>query len=64
MTRGVLPFAEFTTVTLKRIVEVHGVTLPAGSRGVIMGVYDDGLAYEVEFDSPHVVVTIEHENLG
>jgi hypothetical protein len=56
-------FAEFSEVTLKRPVEVQGVQMPAGAHGVIMGVYADGLAYEVEFASPHVVLTIEQEDL-
>jgi hypothetical protein len=57
------PFAEFTDVTLRHSVEVQGVFMPAGAHGVIMGVYADGQAYEVEFDSPHVVLTIEHRDL-
>nr|WP_294509315.1 hypothetical protein [uncultured Rhodopila sp.] len=56
-------FAEFSAIKLKIPVEVEGVLMPAGAQGVIMGVYADGLAYEVEFASPHVVLTIEQEDL-
>lgn len=57
------PFTEFTDVTLRRPVEVQGISMPAGAHGVIMGVYADGQAYEVEFHTPHVVLTIEHGDL-
>jgi len=63
MPRADTRFAEFSEVTLKRPVEAQGVLMPAGAHGVIMGVYADGLAYEVEFASPHVVLTIEQEDL-
>ncbi|WP_158258302.1 hypothetical protein [Rhodopila globiformis] len=46
------PFTEFTDVTLRRPVEVQGISMPAGAHGVIMGVYADGQAYEVEFHTP------------
>jgi hypothetical protein len=51
---------EFTEVTLKRVVHVLGVHLPVGARGVVMAAYADGLAYEVEFETPkHIVLTLE-----
>jgi len=56
-------FNELTEVALKNAVTVQGVALPAGTRGVIMAAYADGLAFEVEFDTPHVVVTIEARDL-
>jgi quinol monooxygenase YgiN len=37
--------------------------MPAGASGVIMEVWADGKAYEVEFESPHVVLTIEGADL-
>ena len=57
-------FAEFSDVILKRAVDVQGEHMPAGAKGTVMGVYADGLGYEVEFFSPrHVVLTIEGEDL-
>ncbi len=56
-------FAEFTEVSLTHPVAVHGVAMPAGARGVVMAAYADGLAYEVEFADPHVVLTIEGGDL-
>jgi len=44
--------AEFTEVTLKHDVDGPGIHLPAGSRGVVMAIWMDGEAYEVEFDRP------------
>jgi hypothetical protein len=38
--------------------------MPRGARGVIMASYADGLAYEVEFESPHhVVLTLEGKDI-
>jgi hypothetical protein len=56
-------FEDFTTVTLTHPVEVQGVSMPAGARGVVMAAWADGMAYEVEFESPHVVLTIEGADL-
>jgi hypothetical protein len=56
-------FADFTPVTLTHPVVVQGVAMPAGTRGVIVSTWADGLAYEVEFASPHVVLTIEGADL-
>jgi hypothetical protein len=56
-------FQDFTLVTLTHLVDVQGVAMPAGSRGVIVSTWADGLAYEVEFASPHVVLTIEGTDL-
>lgn len=41
-----------------------GRTLPAGSRGAIVLVYENGAAYEVEFSNPfRAVVTLEADKL-
>lgn len=56
-------FPEFTQVRLKRPIEVQGVAMPAGAVGVVMGAYADRLAYEVEFECPHVVLTVESEDI-
>jgi hypothetical protein len=57
-------FEEFTRVILTHPVEVQGVSMPAGASGVIMAAWADGMAYEVEFESPHhVVLTIEGADL-
>jgi hypothetical protein len=51
---------ELTEITLKRAVDRRGVHVPAGAHGVVMAAYADGLAYEVEFETPkHVVLTLE-----
>ena len=55
-------FTELSQVSLIRSVKVQGVAMPAGARGVAMAAYADGLAYEVEFEDPHVVLTIEGED--
>ena len=58
------PIPDFTEVTLKRAVDVQGVHMPAGTHGVVMGAYADGLAYEVEFATPqHVVLTLESKDI-
>jgi hypothetical protein len=47
---------EFDEVTLKRDLDVRGVHLSAGARGMVMAVYADGTGYEVEFHQPAPVV--------
>jgi len=38
--------------------------LPPGAEGVVVGIWRDGAAYEVEFDEPfHAVVTVPVANL-
>jgi len=57
-------FADFTEVTLAHPVEAFDGVMPKGARGVVMAVYDDGLGYEVEFESPfHAVLTLEQGDL-
>lgn len=45
-------FAEFAMVRLRRRARGFGVRYPAGSVGVVVDRHKDGIAYEVEFDSP------------
>jgi hypothetical protein len=57
-------FRDFAEVKLTHSVEEDGLVLPAGTRGVVMATYADGLAYEVEFEKPHhVVITLEGADL-
>ena len=56
-------FKELSSVILKRYVDDQGIFMPAGSRGVVVHVYEDDF-YEVEFTTPkHAVLTIESDNL-
>ena len=56
--------AELSSVTLTRHVDVDGNTLPRGSRGTVVYVYQDGRGFEVEFEQPfHAVVTLERSDL-
>ena len=57
-------FGELSQVSLLRPVKAQGVTMPAGARGVVMAAYADGLAYEVAFEDPHEVLTIDGEDLS
>ena len=45
-------FADFAMVRLKRPARGFGVLYPAGSVGVVVDCHEDGIVYEVEFDSP------------
>ncbi len=45
-------FADFATVRLRRPARGFGVLFPAGSVGVVVDCHEDGIHYEVEFDSP------------
>jgi hypothetical protein len=57
-------YDDFTPVSLVRPIDVDGVHMPAGARGVIMAAWADGLAYEVEFEEPrHVLLTVEAKDL-
>jgi hypothetical protein len=57
-------YDDFTPVSLVRPIDVQGVHMPAGARGVIMTAWAGGLAYEVEFDAPrHVLLTVEVKDL-
>jgi len=52
--------AELDSVRLRVDVAVDGRAIPAGSEGVVVAVYGDGKACEVEFVEPvHAVVTVE-----
>ncbi len=58
-------FQEFAEVSLTHPVWTNDIFLPAGTRGVVMSTYADGLAYEVEFENPrHLVVTLEDADLS
>ncbi|MFZ4382420.1 MAG: DUF4926 domain-containing protein [Sandarakinorhabdus sp.] len=52
--------AELDPVRLAVDVAAYGVTIPVGAAGVVVAVYADGKACEVEFVEPvHAVVTVE-----
>jgi hypothetical protein len=54
------PFEELSEVRLTHAVEAEGFVVPSGATGVVIAAYADGLACEVEFESPrHVVLTLE-----
>lgn len=56
--------AELDTVALARPVAVDGRTMPAGSRGTVVAVYNAGVAYEIEFERPfHAVATVRAADL-
>jgi len=57
---------EFSWVILTQPVEQEGVTFPVGTSGVVMHVYSDGLAYEVEIDTLHLhaCITVEKDALA
>lgn len=57
-------YDDFTPVSLARPIDVQGIHMPAGARGVVMAAWADGKAYEVEFDAPrHVLLTVEAKDL-
>lgn len=57
-------FAELSTVSLVRTVEIAGRMLPLGATGTVVAAYSDGQGYEVEFERPfHVVATLEASDL-
>ena len=58
---------EFSWVVLTRPVEQDGVTFYSGHVGVVMHVYPDGMAYEVEIGTRQlsvVVLTVEKDALA
>jgi hypothetical protein len=58
------PIPELTTVTLTHPFECRGGLLPEGTRGAVVHAYEDGAAYEVEFDVPfHCVVTLQPKDI-
>ena len=50
------PIEELTRVALSMPVETESGVLPAGSLGTVVGVYQSGAAYEVEFANPFQTV--------
>ena len=56
-------YDDFTPVSLVRPIDVDGVHMPAGARGVIMAAWADGLAYEVEFDGIHDFFEVRADDL-
>lgn len=55
---------EFSQVSLAVPVEADGRLFPRGSTGTVVHVHPDGNAYEVEFQSPTQVVTVEAADLA
>ncbi len=49
-------FADYSFVALAHAVEHNGVTLPAGTGGVVVHRHSDGIGYEVEFEHPTFAV--------
>lgn len=58
-------FVEHSMVRLSRACATDdGRTLPAGASGAVVGIWREGLAYEVEFSDPfHAVVTLQPQQL-
>ena len=58
-------FAEHSIVTRSSDMRLDdGRVLPSGAKGAVVGIWRDGVAYEVEFDEPfHAVVTVPVANL-
>ena len=57
---------EFSWVVLTQPIERDGVTFPVGVVGVVMHVYPDCLAYEVEVETLqlHTCITVEKDALA
>jgi hypothetical protein len=45
-------FEEYSSVILTRDIEEDGVMFPAGTRGVVVEIRDDGVYYLVEINDP------------
>jgi hypothetical protein len=57
-------FPELSIVELQRDVEVAGAVLPAGHRGIVVLVWDEGRHYTVEFTEPRFqVVDVARDDL-
>ncbi len=57
-------FAAFAPVILRHDVLDDGVVFPAGTRGIVVEIHDDGVAYEVEFSHPaEMVLTLTPDDL-
>jgi len=55
---------ELSVVALTRPRQCEDGTLPEGTTGAVVFVYDDGQGYEIEFDEPfHCVVTVERADI-
>ena len=56
-------FADFAIVRLTRPARGFGVLYPAGSVGVVVERHEDGIGYEVEFDSskPGVATVVNRD---
>ncbi|CAO3402609.1 hypothetical protein [Azospirillum palustre] len=53
------PIEELRRIALSKPVETEDGVLPAGSMGIVVGVYRGGAAYDVEFMKPfHTVATV------
>ncbi len=63
-TKGGPRFSELSVVALRRAIPAEQRIMPAGSKGTVVGVYQDGVGYEVEFNQPfHAVLTVEGTDL-
>jgi hypothetical protein len=59
------PAVELSILTLGKPVETKQGTLPSGSSGTVVHVFNDGLAYIVEFPEPfHAVATVEADAIA
>jgi hypothetical protein len=57
-------FREHQLVRTRRVVRCESVDLPPGTVGVVVDIYGQGDAYEVEFDiEPGLVLTLERAAL-
>jgi hypothetical protein len=57
-------FAEFDRARLAKKVETESDVMPIGAVGIVMHVYPDGMAYEVEFIQPfHEVLTVAPDEI-
>ncbi len=48
--------AVFTEVRLPHSIAVYGQLIPEGTAGVVVASYEDGLAYEIDFEAPFAAV--------
>ena len=57
-------FGEHQLVRTTRALREQGAEIPAGALGVVVDIYDQGDAYEVEFrEQPGLVLTLDRDAL-